>query len=123
MVSSPGKLRKRSLPVGSTGRRRTRHQVTLSPDCVKKINARMAAAKDAGYRTTFSGEIERAVDEAEGNLRSARHEFGNALNPLRLQLGFMKSELLSGRRITPEDLKPIEEMVAKMAGRLEPTPK
>ena len=104
-------------------RRRTRHNVTLEPATVSTLLARAAAAKDLGYESNLSREIDRAVDEAEGNLRTARHEFGNALNPLRLQLGFIKSELLSRRKITPDDLKPIEELVAKMAGRLAPAAK
>ena len=114
------KLRKRSLPVGPTGRRRSRHNVTLSPDHVKKLHARMAAATAAGYRTSFSCEIERAVDEAAGNLRTVRHQLGNDVVPMRMTLYFLKSELLSGRRISADDLKPIEDAVAKMISRLEP---
>jgi len=103
-----------------TGRRRTRHQVTLSPEHVKKINARMAAAKDAGYRTSFSGEIDRCIDEAEGNLRTARHALRGSLSTLTAMLALMRRELDACRRITTEDLKSIEDTVATMTRRLDP---
>ena len=120
MLSRTRKLTKRKLPVAATGRRRTRHQITLSPDYVKRFAARSAAAKALGYRTNLSAEIERALDEAEGNLRSARHEFAKLLNPLRMHLFFVKSQVLSGKRLTAEDLKPMEDAVTKMAARLDP---
>jgi hypothetical protein len=37
-----------------------------------------------------------------------------------MQLFYVKSQLLSGNRLTADDLKPMEDAVAKIAARLEP---
>lgn len=120
MYPTRKRLKKRTLPKGTGGRTRTRHQVTLSPEDVRKLNARVDAAKALGFESNFSREIGRAVDEAEGNLRTAKHALGNVLSPLRLEVYYLKSQVLSGRRITAEDLKPIEDAVERMVARLEP---
>ena len=100
---------------------RRRHEVTLDPEQARKVHRRVLAAKARGEKcANFSREIDRCIDEAEGNLRSARHQLRNDLHPLTMQVSFLRGELLAGRRITARDLDAIEDAVAKMVSRLEP---
>jgi hypothetical protein len=80
----------------------------------------MTVARAAGYPTSFSAEISRAIAEADHNLRSVRHAIGNDLHPVTVALELIRRELRHGRRITAEDLEPIEQAVARVVSRLEP---
>ena len=57
-----------------------RHHIVSDAATDDLIAKRMLRAREAGYEANFSGELRKAVAEAEGNLHRARHAVRGAVN-------------------------------------------